>query len=116
MVLPWGIHVISVQGWCFMAWSERVSDDQAARRAGARRRLNARRQGEAWLLRRQVLLLSHQYGLGYGVQARIARELGISEATVSRHLAYWQRNRRLTEQRMARAWQRCEKWARRLGK
>ncbi len=34
-----------------------------------------------------VVLLLRRYGRGHGIQARIARELGVSEATISRDVA-----------------------------
>jgi len=57
------------------------------RRAGGRRRYNALRTLQAQLRRREVLVLLGEWGLGFGTQARIARELRVSAATVSRDVA-----------------------------
>lgn len=66
-------------------WRAPVSDDEAAHRAGGRRRYNAARRVQAWARRRQVADLLNKYGLlEYGTQARIADELGVSRATVHR--------------------------------
>jgi hypothetical protein len=54
------------------------------RRASARRRYNAVRREHAEERRAQVVLLLNEYGMGRGVQARIAYELGVSAATISR--------------------------------
>ncbi len=72
-------------------WSERVSDTEAARRAGGRRRYNAVRQFRAVLRRRKVARLYLEFGGGYGCQAEIARRLGVHPSTVSRDLAILRR-------------------------
>lgn len=64
-----------------------MSGEEAARRAAGRRRYNSIRSLEKDLRRRDVLSYIEAHGLGYGVQARIARELGVSEATISRDVA-----------------------------
>src|SRR2546421_12376788 len=69
-----------------MSWSSRVSNSEVARRAGGRRRYNAWRQDMRQIRRRDVLLLLHKYGLRRGVQARIAKTLGVSEATITRDI------------------------------
>jgi hypothetical protein len=71
------------RGW----WSEPTSTDEAHARAAARRHYNALRREHAQQRRNQVLQLLGDYGgLHRGVQARIARQLGVSEATISRDL------------------------------
>ena len=62
-----------------------LTPEQAYRRAGGRRRYNRQRHAAAAARRREVERLLNLYGhKTRGVQARIARELGVSEATVSR--------------------------------
>ena len=68
-------------------WSAPVSDAEAARRAGGRRRYNAWRHFCAVWRRREVARLYLELGGGYGVQAAMARRLGVSQATVSRDMA-----------------------------
>jgi DeoR/GlpR family transcriptional regulator of sugar metabolism len=61
--------------------------DVVRRRAGGRNRYNARRRVAAMLRRIEVAnLIKQRGGLSRGNQAAIARELEISEATVSRDL------------------------------
>ena len=75
------------------AWSANASWEEVRRRAGGRRRYNAVRGLRALLRRREVArLLSVQGGLTYrGTQARLARQLGVSRATICRDLAYLMR-------------------------
>lgn len=62
-----------------------LTPEQAYRRAGGRRRYNLQRQKAARARRDEVRRLLELYGeQRRGTQARIARELGVSEATVSR--------------------------------
>jgi len=62
--------------------------DEICRRAGGRRRYNARRKLIAEMRRFKVAQLVKEYGLyERGVQKRIADELGVSEATISRDIA-----------------------------
>jgi hypothetical protein len=69
------------------SWSEPTSTDEAHARAAGRRRYNALRQERAQLRRGRVAELALEYGgLHYGVQASIARQLGVSEATICRDL------------------------------
>lgn len=59
--------------------------EQVHRRAGGRRRYNFQREMAARARRERVCALLAKYGSKIrGVQARIARELGVSEATISR--------------------------------
>jgi DNA invertase Pin-like site-specific DNA recombinase len=62
------------------------SAEEAYRRAGGRRRYHARRRREAEERRARVAELVMQWGWVQGTQARIARELGVSEATISRDM------------------------------
>ena len=63
--------------------------DEVCRRAGGRRRYNAERQRGAEKRRAEVARLLVKYGRHKrGTRARIARELGVSEATVSRDAAH----------------------------
>jgi hypothetical protein len=67
-------------------WSERVSDGDAAARAGGRRRYNGVRRDRARFRRIAVVQRVLSDGWTYGVQARIAEELGVSDATICRDL------------------------------
>ena len=67
-------------------WSEWVSDNEAAARAGGRRRYNALRRDRALYRRIQVTERVLSDGWTYGTQARIAEELGVSHSTISRDL------------------------------
>ncbi len=69
------------------AWRAMTAWGEVCRRASGRRAYNALRRDRAMLRRRKVVLLLRHYGRGHGVQARIARELGVSEATISRDIA-----------------------------
>lgn len=64
-----------------------ITPEAAARRAGGRRRYNAERHDEMLLRRYQVAHLLEEYGVGWGAQARMAEELGVSRATVCRDIA-----------------------------
>jgi putative protein kinase ArgK-like GTPase of G3E family len=67
------------------AWSAPVSDHEAHRRAGGRAHYNTIRKYRALMRQIEVLRLFDVYsGFIYRVQARIARELGVSRSTVSR--------------------------------
>lgn len=69
-------------------WSQPAHLSEVQRRAGGRNRYNARRRTVAVLRRILVAELVKQHGgLSRGNQAAIARELEISEATVSRDVA-----------------------------
>jgi hypothetical protein len=73
-----------------MAWNSQIPTDQAYRRAGGRRQYNAHRSFEAQFrqYRVELMLLELNYYLGArGVQRRIAQQLGVSEATISRDVA-----------------------------
>jgi HTH domain len=66
-------------------WSESVSTDEAHARYLGRRRYNSLGQARAGWRRLQVAeLLAAAGGMPSGVQARIARHLGVSRATISR--------------------------------
>jgi hypothetical protein len=68
-------------------WSELTTWEEVKRRAGGRAKYNALRQFGAAMRRRQVLHLLGELGWTYGVQATMARRLGVSEATISRDMA-----------------------------
>jgi hypothetical protein len=68
-------------------WSAPTSWEEVTKRAAGRAKYNSLRQFQAALRRRQVLTLLGEYGWSYGVPARIARQLGVSAATLSRDLA-----------------------------
>ena len=70
-------------------WAGYTTETAMQRRAGGRRHYNAVRRFRAELRRRQLaaLLLADEGGW-WGQQARMARALGVSEATISRDLAW----------------------------
>jgi DNA invertase Pin-like site-specific DNA recombinase len=68
-------------------WSQPTTWEEVKKRAAGRYKYNALRQFHAALRRREVLKRLAAYGWTYGSQARIARELQCSEATISRDLA-----------------------------
>jgi hypothetical protein len=66
-------------------WKAKVSDAEAARRAGGRTHYNRVRQTQAAQRRRKVLALLGRYGWRkWGVISRIARELGVDRSVVCR--------------------------------
>lgn len=69
-------------------WSAPTTPDIAHRRVGGRRRYNSMRQLEAAFRRQDVANGLIRYGWVHGVQARLARELGVSQATISRDVAW----------------------------
>jgi DNA-binding NarL/FixJ family response regulator len=83
------------------------SAEEAYRRAGGRRRYHAQRKREAEERRARVAELVMQWGWVQGTQARIARELGVSEATISRDMrriyAGPERNKLLLQRTIAKA-------------
>ena len=83
------------------------SAEEAYRRAGGRRRYHARRRREAEERRARVAELVMRWGWVEGTQARIARELCVSEATISRDMrriyAGPDRNRLLLQRTIAKA-------------
>jgi hypothetical protein len=74
-----------------MTWSSAVAWDVVCRRASGRRRYNAVRRLRARVRRRKIIRMVSGSGAGLqrGDQARLARRLHVSEATISRDL--WQR-------------------------
>jgi len=73
------------------SWSAPVSDAEAARRAGGRRRYNALRHDravarQAEIVRRwqQSTLFGGPNPLGYGGKTRLAREFNVAPATIRR--------------------------------
>jgi DNA invertase Pin-like site-specific DNA recombinase len=69
------------------AWSQPTTRDEVKRRAAGRYKDNALRQLRAAVRRREVLKWLGAFGWTCGSQAAIARQLGVSEATISRDLA-----------------------------
>jgi hypothetical protein len=69
------------------AWSQPTTWDEVTRRAAGRYKDNTLRQLQAAVRRREVLKWLGEFDWTYGVQARIAPQLGMSEATISRDLA-----------------------------
>lgn len=68
------------------AWNQPKTFSEVCRRAGGRRAYNALRRDLAGFRRLDVARLLKEFGIQHGVQARIARELGVTEATISRDL------------------------------
>lgn len=66
------------------SWAAHTTNDEAIARARARRRYNAMRRDMARLRQVEVVRKLAAYGIYHGVQARIAEELGVSKATISR--------------------------------
>jgi len=72
-------------------WSASISPELAYRRTSGRRRYHAKRRTDRFFWRVQVLDRLRDEGLRYGAQARWARELGVSEATICRDVTAWLR-------------------------
>ena len=68
-------------------WSAPTSWDEVCRRKAGRDRYNSVRRVQRADRRHRVLKLLSRYGMDRGVQARIARELGVSRVTISRDVA-----------------------------
>ena len=75
-------------------WSAKVSDSEAARRAGGRLRYNTLRQDKAWARRGEIIKEWSEGELwGWnklyepGGRARLAERLGVSRSTLTRDLA-----------------------------
>ena len=68
------------------SWSAPTGWDTVCRRASGRRAFNARRREAALLRRLEVVGLYRRLGGRRGVQAELARRLGVSRATISRDL------------------------------
>lgn len=82
------LNFVEILGETVTRWSAPTDFDTVCRRAAGRRHYNSLRQFHALLRRRQVIELVGRYGLfTHGAQARIAQELGVSEATISRDIA-----------------------------
>ncbi|QDU25896.1 hypothetical protein ETAA8_09680 [Anatilimnocola aggregata] len=65
-------------------WTDSISNDEARRRAGGRRRYNALRQFQADHRQMLVAKMIQASGFRRGVQSEIARKLGVDRATISR--------------------------------
>lgn len=69
-----------------MNWKSPVSNQEAIRRAGGRRRYNAQRQSLANRRRRALVRLIKKSEFEQGWQKNLAGVLGVSESTISRDL------------------------------
>ncbi len=65
-------------------WSEPTSADEAHRLAAGRRHYNAVRQAQGIDRAVKVVQLLKEHGFARGVQAQIARELGVHRSTITR--------------------------------
>ncbi len=68
------------------SWNDHAPWDMVCRRASGRRGYNAHRKFVAAWRRVQVSGLLVEWGLGHGTQVRIAQQLGVSQATISRDI------------------------------
>ena len=68
------------------AWSQPRPFSEVCHRAGGRRAYNALRRDLAGFRRLDVARMLLKYGDRRGVQARIAKELGVHEGTISKDL------------------------------
>jgi hypothetical protein len=66
------------------SWSAPTSTDEAHARAAGRRLYNSVRHAEAMVRAGEVIRLLNERGFGRGVQAQIARDLGVHRSTISR--------------------------------
>jgi len=73
-----------------VAWKV-TNAEEANKRAAGRRRYNLARQLEARTRRKRLSEVCKGGRLPHGAQARLAREFGVSEATISRDLAHLRR-------------------------
>jgi hypothetical protein len=69
-------------------WVARTTPEEVARRASGRRHFNAVRTLQATVRRGHVSRLLLEYGHGYGVQRRIAKELRVSASTICRDVKF----------------------------
>ena len=68
-------------------WSMPVSPEEAARRAGGRRKYNRVRQAKAFWRRVEISrLMARRGAFEPGYQAELARKLGVSRSTVCRDM------------------------------
>jgi HTH domain len=77
------------------AWSAPTTPDEMARRAGGRKRYNTWRKSMAFYRRCEISrLLTAQGAFRRGYQTKLARQLGVSRATVCRDVAALRREGR----------------------
>jgi hypothetical protein len=69
-----------------MTWSTRVSNDEAARRAGGRRAYNKRQRQRQQARRQQVARLLRRWGTDADAGGMMAVTLGVSVRTIERDL------------------------------
>ena len=67
-------------------WATRIGDRAAFHRAGGRKRFNAIRLRKARKRRARVAAFIQAHGCPWGVQARLARLLGVNRSTICRDL------------------------------
>lgn len=72
-------------------WGKPVSADEAHRRAGGRARYNATRENRASKRRQQLLAMLRGKHPRRGELASLARQCGVSKATICRDVAMLQR-------------------------
>ena len=65
-------------------WSRKVPNAVAIARSGGRKKYNAMRQFEASLRQIKVAQMMNTNGWRKGTQRQIARQLGVSDSTISR--------------------------------
>lgn len=67
------------------SWSQKTGFNEAHRRAGGRRRYNNVRHKQLLKRRERIAQLLFEHGgYKYGIQTKIAQQIGVSEATISR--------------------------------
>lgn len=76
-------------------WSQPTSNDAAYRRAGGRARYNLKRFDVAFKRRQSLLLLLRHKAPRRGDLAHLARQLGVSKATVCRDVAQLKQSKSL---------------------
>jgi hypothetical protein len=66
------------------SWSAPTTNDEVHRRVSGRRLYNSVRHAQAMVRAGEVIRLLNERGFGRGVQAQIARDLGVHRSTISR--------------------------------
>jgi hypothetical protein len=75
-------------------WTKLTGDKAAARRAGGRRRHNAKRQRQMWQRRFAILQIYARLedGPPHGIQRALAERFGVNKAAISRDAAWIERS------------------------
>src|SRR5262245_13919383 len=75
-------------------WAKPISNRTAARRAGGRRRHNAKRKRQMWQRRFAILQIyaRPEDGPPHGLQQALAERFGVNKATISRDVAWVERS------------------------